>query len=86
MSDTHLKETLQHLHEELERAQKLDDEDQALLSTAIADIQRKLHESAAHEPDLTDRLESAALRFQLENPELSNVVQKLVTMLRRAGI
>jgi hypothetical protein len=86
MSDTHLKETLQQLHEELQRADKLDDADQALLSTALEDIQRKLTENAAQEPDLSDRLEAAALRFQLENPELSGMVQKLVTVLRRAGI
>ena len=82
-----LRRTLQGLHEELGRADRLDPEDREMLATVLADIQRLLEpgaESNATAPG--EALEGAAVRLEAGHPGVAGAIRALIDALAKAGI
>jgi hypothetical protein len=91
MSELH--QTLQGLHEELLRAERLEPEDRALLETVLADIRRLLEAppatSAAGQPAAAvpgDALEGAAVRLEAGHPGVAGAIRAVLDALGKAGI
>jgi hypothetical protein len=91
-----LRARLARLHDELGR-QPPDAESRRLLLEACADIERRMalaesslaDSSSADEhsaPGPAPRLESLAVRFEAEHPDLAGSLRQLVDLLGRAGI
>lgn len=84
---TELRQTLSHLHDELQQAQRLAPEDRVLLETVLADIRRVLDDSAASPArDRGDRLEGAAVKLEAGHPGLAGAIRAVLDALAKAGI
>jgi len=86
---TDLRQTLQSLHVELGRAQRVDPELRALLVTVLADITKLLEQPGMRDVDdapLAQRLEGVAVRFEAEHPALGTAIRQVVDTLAKAGI
>ena len=82
-----LRRTLQGLHEELGRADRLDPEDREMLATVLTDIQRVLEPGAAPAPSAPgEALEGAAVRLEAGHPGVASAIRALVDALAKAGI
>ncbi|MFO1406825.1 MAG: DUF4404 family protein [Steroidobacteraceae bacterium] len=82
-----LRRTLEGLHEELGRAERLDPEDREMLATVLADIHRLLEPGTV--PDATppgEALEGAAVRLEAGHPGVASAIRALVDALAKAGI
>lgn len=83
-----LRRTLQGLHEELGRADRLDPEDREMLATVLTDIQRVLESgtgpAAPSAPG--EALEGAAVRLEAGHPGVASAIRALVDALAKAGI
>ena len=88
MDESRLKSTLRRLHEELQAADQLDDELQALLSELEDDIHRLLSESRAASSwgKLQIRAEVLAVRFEAGHPRAAKVFSQLADSLGKMGI
>ena len=92
MTSKHLHEALQNLHREFvalraeESRQPLDEKSQELLETVLKDIQGTIEARLPHDPAVVDKLESAALSFELRHPTLATLGAELVDLLRKAGV
>jgi hypothetical protein len=92
MSELH--QTLQGLHEELRRAERLDPDDRAVLESLLGDIRRLLETTqaapVAKQPgDATphgDALESAAVRLEAGHPGVAGAIRAVLDALGKAGI
>jgi hypothetical protein len=86
MSD--LKQTVQNLHEELARAQRLGPDDRALLESALMDIRRALDSvpEATSSGEHGDTLEGAAVRLEAGHPSLAGAIRSVLDALGKAGI
>jgi len=92
MSELH--KTLQGLHEELHRAERLEPEDRALLETLLGDIRRLLEApQAVAQPDQPasaaqhgDALEGAAVRLEAGHPGVAGAIRAVLDALGKAGI
>lgn len=86
---TELRQTLKSLHEELASTRAVDAESRELLVTVMQDIARVLDQSLEDDDDagsLKEQLESVAVRFESEHPQLSAAVRQVVDALAKAGI
>jgi hypothetical protein len=84
-----LRHTLQELHSELGRAQRVNPEMRALLVTVLTDITKLLEQPGARDVDeapLANRLESVAVRFEADHPALGTAIRQVVDTLGKAGI
>ena len=82
-----LRRTLQGLHEELGRADRLDPEDREMLATVLADIQRLLEPGAGPAPTAPgEALEGAAVRLEAGHPGVAGAIRALIDALAKAGI
>jgi hypothetical protein len=95
MSDRHpseesLRELLARVHERLGQS-SVDAETRKLLAALVRDIDRALGRggpgdaagaASAHAP----RLESLAVRFELDHPALAEVIREVIDALVKAGI
>jgi hypothetical protein len=83
-----LRRTLQGLHEELGRAERLDPEDREMLATVLGDIHRLLEPgveaSATTAPGVA--LEDAAVRLEAGHPGVAGAIRALIDALGKAGI
>jgi hypothetical protein len=86
MSQSHLHRTLKALHAELANKPALADNEKAMLSTALAEIQRTLDASTPHEPEAIEQLEHATVAFEVKHPTLAALAKELSTLLRGAGV
>jgi hypothetical protein len=92
MSELH--NTLQGLHEELARAERLEPEDRALLETLLDDIRRLLDSPpaarAADQPTAASAsgpaLEGAAVRLEAGHPGVAGAIRAVLDALGKAGI
>ena len=86
MSD--LKQTVQNLHEELARAQRLGPDDRALLESALMDIRHALDSepAATSSGEHGDTLEGAAVRLEAGHPSLAGAIRSVLDALGKAGI
>jgi hypothetical protein len=85
---TDLKQTLRDLRSELGTAERLSEEDRALLETVLADIHRVLEApvSPATPVEHGDALEGAAVRLEAGHPGLAIAVRAVLDALGKAGI
>lgn len=92
MSELH--HTLQGLHEELRRAERLEPDDRALLESLLDDIRRLLETTqsapaTAQTADATphgDALEGAAVRLEAGHPGVAGAIRAVLDALGKAGI
>jgi hypothetical protein len=85
---TDLQQTLRDLRAELGRAERLSEEDRALLETVVADIHRVLEAPVSLEAPVEhgDALEGAAVRLEAGHPGLAGAVRAVLDALGKAGI
>jgi len=90
MERNDLHETLEHLHEEIEKAKFVGPADEALLRELMDDI-RELLEAAAerrgeeHE-SIRERLKDAVEHFADSHPTLTSNIKRLADALGRAAV
>jgi hypothetical protein len=83
--DRELHQLLRKLHDELGRADSIDDESRELLGLIAADVgalPSAQEDAAGHVP----ALERLAVRFESEYPSLSAVARQIADLLAKAGI
>lgn len=90
MPERRLRETLQQLHEELDRAESVEPEDRALLKDLMDDIHQTLEkaEGGAMEghQSLLDRLRNAAADFEEAHPDLTLALHRVIDAFRWMSI
>jgi hypothetical protein len=92
MVNSDLRQQLAALHAELARTSSVDPQSRELLASILGDITRLLGPAGtstgvvADEPDLTEKLDGAAVQFEAEHPALGAAIRRLVDALGKAGI
>ncbi|SRR6056297_389130 len=85
MSNDRLEEILRELHEELSRADELDEQQVEYLRAALADIRGKIDEET-EAGGLVGRLRELEKQFEETHPTLTNTIGQLADMLAQMGI
>jgi hypothetical protein len=88
MTDKNLSELLEHLHDELGKAEVVDEKGRELLRHLDADIQKLLLRSEGMQPDesLLEGLQDAIDHFEVTHPALTSALSHMMTILSNAGI
>jgi len=90
MPDENLRKLLEQLHDELERAESMDEKGDELLRHLNADIENLLKRSGKGKgpPDesVIERLEDAIDHFEVTHPTLTRMLSEMMTILSNAGI
>ncbi len=88
MPDQHLRDTLEHLHKELQQAGGVDDRSRELLRDVMDDIHAILDPSApeARPGSLVERLREAVDDFEESHPAVTEAVGRVVDALAKMGI
>lgn len=90
MTTEQMKEALRQLHGELERQDRVDPELRDLLQTLESDIHGILDQPASDAvPDttgVTSRLDSMAVQFETEHPQIAPVLRQVGEALARIGM
>jgi phytoene/squalene synthetase len=90
MTDENLRKLLEQLHDELERAESVDDKGDELLRHLNEDISNLLKRSekgkAHSDESLLERLEDAIDHFEVSHPTLTTMLSEMMTILSNAGI
>ncbi len=90
MNDQDLHSLLEQLHTEIERKEPLDEEDRELLQHLGMDIRELLAHSEGEEiqaePTMITRLEESIEHFEITYPDLTMLLNKLLSILSGAGI
>lgn len=90
MPDENLRKLLEQLHDELERAESMDEKGDELLRHLNADIKNLLKRSGKGKgpPDesVLERLEDAIDHFEVTHPTLTTMLSEIMTILSNAGI
>jgi hypothetical protein len=86
MNDSDLHSLLSQLHERLANASSLRPEDQRLLVTVLADIEKALARNPLAPPADSSGLESLAVKFEADHPALAETLRRVVDSLGKAGI
>ncbi|MCB1669283.1 MAG: DUF4404 family protein [Pseudomonadales bacterium] len=89
MSDNELRNRLQDLHEELERASKLSTEERDVLGSLMTEMVEIANEGelASQQPDsLMDQLEEQVNEFENRHPRLAGVLRQIIEALGKMGI
>ncbi len=80
----------QRLHQELQRTPTLDAQSRELLTALVQDINALLaapaQQPAPRSADVVDKLEEAAVRFEVEHPTLSTTMRGVIDALGKAGV
>lgn len=90
MNTEQLNALLKQLHTELENADSLDAASRESLRALMADIQKRLDDSAgegvAHDPNLIEQLQVEVLKFELSHPLLTQAINQVINALADAGV
>lgn len=92
MEKTKLRELLEDLHGELEKADSVEPETRNLLKSVMDDIHGVLErrEGEGHSPEeeesISDRLSQSLVEFESSHPRVSLVVERLMKTLADIGI
>ncbi len=90
MDDPELHSLMERLHAEVERSDKVDDEERELLRHLTADIQALLARSeggqAVVESTVVKRVEDTIDQYEVTHPDLTLLLTKLLSILNNAGI
>lgn len=85
MSDEDLRGLLAQLHARLGRADALDSESRALLTTVARDIETTLGRKGPAKKT-PERIEALAVRFETDHPAIAEVLREIIDTLGRAGV
>ncbi|WP_372724865.1 DUF4404 family protein [Novipirellula sp.] len=77
---------LQTVHQELENADDLADEDVARLRQTMAEIEAVLGRSDDEESTLSEQISESARQFEKSHPLLTNTLGRIADMLQQMGI
>ena len=86
MSDENLRQLLAQVHERLGQAGSVDPQSREMLRTVMHDIEHALGGSGPAAAAPGDRLESLAVRFEADHPQLAEVLREIIDSLGKAGI
>jgi hypothetical protein len=90
MVDQELRSLLEQLHNEIERNEPLDEKERELFQHLEVDIGELLARSEGEglqaELPMTERLEESIYHFEITHPDLTMLLNKLLTILSNAGI
>jgi len=89
MTDQNLRELLEHLHNELERTEAVDESGREKLRHLDADIRSLLKrsgEAAETDESMLERLQDSIDHFEATHPRLSLMLSEMMTILSNAGI
>ena len=86
MSDEEIRQTLTRLHQELENADHVEPELQALLKQVDADIHKVLGASGEPAEGLAERVEELVAQFAAAHPQAERFLRELVDSLGKLGI
>ncbi len=90
MNDQDLRSLLEQLHTEIERNEPLDEKERELLQHLELDIHELLAQSEGEriqaEPTIIKRLEESIDYFEITYPDLTMLLNKLLSILSGAGI
>lgn len=85
MDDTHLDSLLEKVHAELQRVDRVDEEERKLLLDLEQDIQDLL-DRAGKTPSILERLQRTVERFEVKYPTLTTLLSEISSILSNAGI
>jgi hypothetical protein len=90
MDDNSMNELLQKLHDEINNIQAVDEKGSKLLRDIEGDINALLKRSGETpepaQPLLVERLENAVRHFEVDHPELTTAISRVLESLSNAGI
>jgi len=86
MSSRDLRELLEALRSELDRADALDERSRALLRELDGEIRQALERSEPHAESVTRRLRETVEGFEGEHPQLTEAVSRVIDALVKMGI
>ena len=86
MTDQKLPELLQQLHDELEKAESLDDEGREMLIHLNADIQKFIDPAEEDDDTIFERIRDAVDHFEVEHPVITAALSQILNTLSNAGI
>ena len=90
MNQETLRELLARVHERLSQSGSVDGEARELLGTVMRDIERALGGRAQGGPRSAQvnapRLESLAVQFEADHPQLAELLRQIIDALGKAGI
>ena len=90
MNQESLRELLARVHERLSQSGSVDSEARELLGTVMRDIERALGRrtpgGAGSAQVNAPRLESLAVQFEADHPQLAELLRRIIDALGKAGI
>ena len=85
-----LKDSLENLHNELVKAEHLDDDSRELLRGLMSDIKKLLDKEVEHpgkeKHNIIDDLNESARKFEATHPELAGAINIVINSLSNIGI
>jgi hypothetical protein len=86
MKNESLRDLLARVHERLSTTNTIDAETRSQLVTVMRDIERKLGSKEQEGDAPLPALQALAVRFDVDHPDLSDALRRLVDALGKAGI
>lgn len=86
MPEHELRESLEHLQQQLASDPPLDPEARRQLADLARDIEAMLADGPSGAPSLIDRLRAATEHFEESHPDLTAVTGRIADLLARMGI
>jgi hypothetical protein len=85
VSEENLRQLLAQVHERLGQSGSIDPQSRELLRTVMHDIERALSGTGTA-PTAQAGLESLAVRFEADHPQLAETLRQVIDSLSKAGI
>jgi DNA-binding FadR family transcriptional regulator len=86
MKHESLRHLLARVHERLSKTDAIDKETRGELVTVMRDIEHKLGSAEQESGESLPALQALAVRFEVDHPDLSDALRRLVDALGKAGI
>ena len=86
MTNQKIQELLEQLHDEIHKANTLDEKGREMLEHLTADINALLVRDGKPEDSLVERLQDSIDHFEIEHPSLTMALSEMMKILSNAGI
>lgn len=86
MANKKLPELLQQLHDELEKAESIDEEGREMLAHLNADIQKFIDPDEEDDDTIFEQIQDAIDRFEVDHPVITAALSQILNSLSNAGI
>ena len=86
MTDQKLPELLQQLHDELEKADSVDEEGREMLVHLNADIQKFIDPAEEDDDTIFEQIQDAIDHFKVDHPVITSALSQILNSLNNAGI